>query len=388
MSLRINKRSQRPSRELLTRSVVSIALLTIYVVGGRLPLFPAGEYIAQDNIFTFLAAIAGGSTQEITVFTLGLIPFFNASIIAQIFLLTRSREYRRHMSKSRLNRIIFVLSFLFAGAYSVLFMMNVRGLNPGEKILATVVLISGSAVVHVMATRNDTYGIGNASIFILAGLIPRFLTLIAQYNQLIVGCAIVSLVMLVLEVVVIRFPMQRISVHSIFARNDYLAVQLAPTGVMPIMFASSLASVFVPVVRILLPAGMRNFAMHTALIILILVLSVITGFLFLNPGDMSDQMKETGDSIVGVPIGEKTRSFLRRKLIIYGLISGAIQSGTIAVIIAFSYRMAGDSTPAMQTLITAMMISGLFYNLVREGWGYYHQDSYRFFAVKNGRPEQ
>ena len=49
--------------------------------------------------------------------------------------------------------------------------------------------------------------------------------------------AMLIIVTLVMEGGEKRIPMQRISIHNIYADKNYLAIKLNPVGIMPVMFA-------------------------------------------------------------------------------------------------------------------------------------------------------
>ena len=46
-------------------------------------------------------------------------------------------------------------------------------------------------------------------------------------------------VVLTMESIIIRIPVQRVSIHNTYADKSYIALKLDPIGVMPVMFAVS-----------------------------------------------------------------------------------------------------------------------------------------------------
>ena len=67
---------------------------------------------------------------------------------------------------------------------------------------------------------------------------------------------VVIVIMIVMENAEKRIPVQRISIHNIYADKNYLAIKLNPIGVMPAMFSMAffmLAQLFVSVIFWFLP---------------------------------------------------------------------------------------------------------------------------------------
>ena len=50
---------------------------------------------------------------------------------------------------------------------------------------------------------------------------------------------VIMVVVIIMENAEKRIPVQRVSIHSIYADKNYMAIKLNPIGVMPVMFCSA-----------------------------------------------------------------------------------------------------------------------------------------------------
>ena len=131
---------------------------------------------------------------------------------------------------------------------------------------------------------------------------------------------------------------------SFVARQAYLPFQINPSGVMPVIFASSLlalpaqlakftdsASVDA-VAKLLYPDGALYVPVNVALIGFF---SYFYTFLQLDPKDVAEQLKRQGASIPAVRPGKATREFLAKRLefmsFFGALFLGAVSLAPVAV---------------------------------------------------------
>jgi len=75
--------------ELRKRIFYTLALFVVYRIGGHIPTPGVdGSLVAQalagDTIFGLLDLFAGGALRQATIFALGIMPYFSASIMLQL----------------------------------------------------------------------------------------------------------------------------------------------------------------------------------------------------------------------------------------------------------------------------------------------------------------
>ncbi len=118
-------------------------------------------------------------------------------------------------------------------------------------------MVTGAMLVYYLTMRNRRYGIGGQTLFILVNIMESILSAVRGhtapelYIPFIAGILLI-LLGLVMENAEFRIPMQRISIHNIYADQNYVAIKLNPVGMMPAMFASVFFTIPQIVVRLLL----------------------------------------------------------------------------------------------------------------------------------------
>ena len=98
----------------------------------------------------------------------------------------------------------------------------------------------------------------------------------------------------------------------------------------------------------------------------------------LAPGDMAEQLQKSGDSIVGIYAGKKTKKYLRRKLLLLAFFSGCV----LCLLMGTSLRLSlmGKISPELALFpSTSTILTGLLCPLYREVKAYRKFDSYSFF---------
>ena len=199
-------------------------------------------------------------------------------------------------------------------------------------------------------------------------------------------------VILIMENVMIRIPVQRVSIHNVYAEKSYIAFKLDPIGVMPVMFAVSFFMIPQLIVRFLLilnednvtlklineRMNLTNLSGAAIYLGIIFALNIIFSFIMLSPGEMAEQLQKGGDSIVGVYAGKRTKRYLRRKLLILSVFSGFVLCFLMGIPLNMSLRGEIPSDLALMPA-TAMILIGIICPLYQEVKAYGKFDSYSFF---------
>ena len=213
------------------------------------------------------------------------------------------------------------------------------------------------------------------SLNILDGIL---LTMKGHDIQLLILPLLISLVVIfviiLMENTEMRIPVQRISIHNVYADKNYLAIKLNPIGIMPVMFAAAffmLPQLFVTWMSWWFPNNayilyaQENMVLTKPLgiIVYIFVLYILTiGFsrVMINPREMTDQFLKSGDSICDLHAGKETRKYLSRVINRMSLISATVMISASTLKIAAlrrltprlrSYRATTASTPSTLTYI-------------------------------------
>lgn len=393
------------THELRQRLFLTVLILAIYMVGRSFLLYnvdPAAYQLEELNSQNIMISMISGDRYQYTIFALGIMPYITSTLIMWIFMAIRGNEFKARFSPQKMERVTLMLMLTIAltsavsRADGLVFkesVMNIQTL----KIIAVLEMTAGAVVIYKMAGVNKEWGIGGNAPIILVNILDNLATTIqkftwAELQKPVFLCLVMAVVILTMENILIRIPIQRVSIHNTYADKSYILLKLTPIGVMPVMFAVSFFMIPQLIVRFLLlfyeenPTlqfiyGKLNLTTVPGVAIYlgtIFALNLIFSFIMLAPGDMAEQLQKSGDSIVGVYAGKKTKRYLRKKLLILTFFSGCVLCLMMGISLGLSLRGQISSELALFPS-TAMILTGLLCPLYREVKAYRKFDSYSFF---------
>ena len=393
------------THELRQRLLLTVLILAIYMIGRSLLLYhvdPAAYQLEKLNSQNIMISMISGDRYQYTVFALGIMPYITSTMTMWIFMAIRGAQFRARLSPQKLERITLMLMtgiaviWAISRADGLVFLesdMDIQTL----KAIAVLEMTAGAVVIHKMAGTNKEKGIGGQTPLILVNVLDNLVSTIQRFTwtelyKPVLLCLIMAAVILVMEHSLIRIPIQRVSIHNLYADKSYIALKPDPIGVMPVMFAVSFFMVPQLVIRFLLliydhnPALQflnENLNLTTSIGVviylgIIFALNTIFSFIMLTPGDMAEQLQKSGDSIVGVYAGKKTKRYLRRKLLLLTFFSGCVLCLLMGTSLGLSLRGEISSDLALFPA-TAAILTGILCPLYREVKAYGKFDSYSFF---------
>ena len=388
--------------DLRKKILFTLFIILLYRVGSAIPVpFVNGNMLkffteyssaagSQGGIFSLLNTMSGGAMSQATLFALGVQPYINSSIIIQ--LLTIAIPALERLSKEgeegkkKLNSITRVVTVILALVMSIGYYMLLKNEAFGLPVLnnthwfAGVVIVAcycaGASLVMWLAEKINESGIGNGiSIILFANIIARlphaaasiWTTAMSMFNKggvinvvwgiVFIVAIIVVMVALVGFVVFITESERRIPVQyakRVVGRKMYggqsstLPIKLNMTGVMPIIFASTICSLPSTILMFIsepandgIGKSIYNFFNtvfnpDTSVVYMILYAVLIIAFAYFyvaisfNPVEVANNIKKNGGSIVGIRPGKPTADFISKVLSKITLI-GAIFLGFIAI---------------------------------------------------------
>ena len=378
--------------ELRKKLIFTILIMLLYRIGNVIPvpfidvatLSSYFESVLSETILGLYDAMSGSAFSTATILALGIQPYINSSIIIQLLTiaipaLERLSKEGGEEGKKKINQITRYttvgLGLLMGWAY---YMMLLNYSSQGydiiteEGILPALVIIlafaAGSTAVMWLGEQITEHGIGNGiSMILFANIvsqIPRGVstTLSMVWWQIIlVVLGIAALVLLIIFVndAERRIPVQyakRVVGRKVYGgQNTNLPIKVSMTGVMPIIFAQSIAS---------LPATFYAFlGWKTTSWMYVNIWSseswVYAGFYFLlifffswfyatiqyDPVEISNNLKKNGGFIPGFRPGKPTADFIK-KVINKIVVFGAIYLGIVALLPI----IAGNLRPSVKSL--------------------------------------
>ena len=354
-------------------------LAHIPVPGVNLVLLKS--FFAQNQFLSLLDIFSGGTLANFSIAALGLNPYINASIMLQMlgFVIPELKALQKkgEYGRAKLNQYTRILTiplsaFQALAMYGILHSQKIIGtLNPLTMVALVTSMVTGTMLMIFLGELINDYGIGNGiSVIIFAGIIARlpvslFQTLTLSdfsnpenlFNILLFAAIafgiIISVVMV--EEAVLRVPIN----YARRSQTTYLPIKVNVAGVMPIIFAVSLASIPSLLGQALSRSSNQALASialnisrifsQTSLVHIVFYFVLVIAFTYFyasvvfRPKDVADELRKSGGFIPGIRPGittEKRLEFLLNRVVLIG----AVFLGLIAVVPSLLERMTGIST--------------------------------------------
>ena len=380
-------------------------VLFIYLLGKNLPLYgiDLSAYANQTlDTATLLIQAISGDVYRRSVFALGISPYMMASILVQMVVAFRSADAKARISPKKKNYIMLELTLIFALFQAVLQVRNLSFAVTGQRLMlaqavSVVEMIAGAMIILWLSEQNKKYGVGGQTALIFVNILEGIVAILTKgsMESLVIPLLIsliVIMIMVILENAEKRIPVQRISIHNIYADKNYLAIKLNPIGVMPVMFSTAffmLPQLLVTGLAWLFPGQetiiwwQENLVLTKPLgvIVYIVILYALTiGFsrVFLNPTETTEQFLKSGDSLAGIHAGRDTKRYLSRNITRISLFSATALSLCLSVPMVM--RLNGYMDESLTALPTSiMMLTGIWSNLYRETLAIRDMDAYEPF---------
>lgn len=359
--------------DLKRRILFTMAMLFIFRLGAHIPT-PGIDTAHMSSLFNsngvlgFLDMFAGGALRRFSVFSLGVAPYINASIVMQlaavIFPSLERLQKEGPQGQRKLTQITRYGAILFAAIQAVGLVMWLSRLGvfsggPLDFITSVVTVVAGSMAVMWLGEEITDHGIGNGiSMIIYAGIVARLPeAVISTLSALRAGSLnIVTLALAVLVIVGVlagavllqegtrRLPVQyakRVVGNKVYGgQSTFIPLRVNIGGVMPIIFASSILIFPVtllklfdnPTINKLTNAMSPGSWLYTVLYVILIVFFAFfyTAMVF-NPQDVAENMKKNGGFILGVRPGKPTADYIERVATRITLV-GALMLVVIALI--------------------------------------------------------
>ena len=372
--------------ELRKKILFTLLILVIYRIGSAIPV----PYVDTNTLSAYLNGMgttilglynvmSGGAFAQATVFALGIQPYINSSIIIQLLTvaipaLERMQREGGEEGKKKLQSITryATVGIAFLQALGYYFILR-NGFN-GQSMLtqdsiwvALVIMVSwvaGSSFLMWLGEQCNEFGVGNGiSMILFAGIISRVPSMVsALYQGIISGTMhwgwtvliVVGVLLLVVLIVFVNDAERRIPVQyakrqvgrkMYGGQSSNLPMKVNMSGVLPIIFAQSIASIPATIGAFLptRPAeGSFGYALLNAIdtksfLYLVVYFVLIIGFSYFyasiqfNPVEISNNLKRNGGFIPGFRPGKPTSDFIARVLSKITLF-GAIYLGVVAIL--------------------------------------------------------
>ena len=364
--------------ELRKKILFTLVIILLYRLGNAIPVPDVNiallnAYFAQQQstILGLLDVMSGGAFSNATIFALSIQPYINASIIIQLLCIAipslerLSKEGGEEGRKkiASITRYATVAIGLIQGFAYYMLIKNNNMLNAdAQGIWSAIVIIltftSGSALIMWLGEQITEFGIGNGiSMILFASIISRLPTsLITTVRNITAGklqwwLALLMLIGAIAMIVLIvyvndaerRIPVQyakRVVGRKMYGgQSTHLPMKVNMSGVMPIIFAQSIASVPATIAAFTgktdgwVNTWFSNNSIPYAIIyfLLIIFFAYFYSTIQFNPVEVANNLKKNGGYIPGFRPGKPTSEFIQKVLNKITLF-GAIYLGIIAIV--------------------------------------------------------
>ena len=351
--------------ELKSKLLFTLLIIVLYRLGANIPVpyidhsvMESANLFAGGSIFAYLNILSGEAFGKATLFALGVSPYITSSIVMQLLSiaipalekLSKDGEEGRKKITAITRYVTVGLALITSIGYAMY--LKTAGMVSQVSAFDMIVIIAcycaGSSLVMWLAEKINEYGIGNGiSMILFANIISSFpgmvASMLAMVNTATVGSTILGIVLFILSIVLTlamfviiiwmtdserRIPVQyakRVVGRKMYGgQGTNLPLKVNMTGVMPIIFASSIVSIPATIASFFPNSGfwksvLEVFNYNTWLYILIeFILLVLFAYFYVsisfNPVEVANNLKKQGGAVPGIRPGKPTSDYITKVL--------------------------------------------------------------------------
>jgi preprotein translocase subunit SecY len=371
--------------ELKRRVLFTLAVIAAYRLGAAIPI-PGVNADALRSLFEmhrnsllgFLDMFSGGALNRLSVFSMGIMPYINASIIMSLLQGAHVIPYLDRLAKEgelgrkKMNQITRYGTLILGAIQSFGLTMAVSKMptpsglpivnNPTAMWLTMTVitLVTGTVLIMWLGEQITEQGIGNGiSLMIFAGIVDRLpaavkdvfrLLRLEEISLLAIVVLLVLIIATLVAVVWIETAQRKIPVQyakRVVGRKMYggastfLPLKVDQSGVIAVIFAVSILSAPLTVAQFFPNSPwsktINDWFNHGSLLYNLVYAALIIFFCYFynsvafNPKELAENMKKWGGFIPGIRPGEHTAQYIENILERITL-GGALFVAAIAVL--------------------------------------------------------
>lgn len=388
--LNVNTKKENNRFTVKDKILLTLGLLFLYRIGNNIPLGNIdqealqNEFLklqANNSIIQVLSMYTSGGTSGITAFSLGIIPYINASIILDLItaLIPALEKLQSEEGESGRKRLLFykkIVTIILSIVQSI-FILNylkpyIYNTEFFELFLIVLQTVTGSLMITWMTLIIDKRGIGNGtSIIVLANIVGSFFPKLSLFVTNLSSFYFFDIALLFLIILLIYFSqtfrgilpvvsarqltyletmdLQDLEQYLLVTQNGLL-IKLNQAGIFPIIIASNLLPFFAYFTSNIIDPnkGIGRILYY----FLIIIFNYFYTTIFWDPEKISEKLRKSSVSILNVRPGIETVDYLQQKVQEY-----SIGGGIILCFIVLFYDIARQLTGSL--LLNQLNISSL-----------------------------
>ncbi|OGR82081.1 MAG: preprotein translocase subunit SecY [Elusimicrobia bacterium RIFCSPLOWO2_01_FULL_64_13] len=354
--------------ELKKKVLFTLGVLAAYRLGAVTPL-PGINAEAMRLLFEsqrntllgFLDIFSGGALARFSIFSMGIMPYINASIImsllqgAHIFPYLDRLQKEGELGRKKINQITryFTLSLAIVQSFGLVYSLArlptpgglpiVEDLNAAFYFLSVLTLVTGTVFVMWMGEQITEKGIGNGiSLIIFTGIIIglpsgvqdlfRLLRIeeISIFGALLLLAIVLGFTAFTVFVetgqrkIPVQYAKRVVGRRVMGGASTFLPIKVDTSGVIAVIFAVSILSVPVTIAQFFPDSSVASKFMSAwnrgGWLYEVVYGSLIIFFCYFynsiqfNPTDLADNMKKWGGFIPGIRPGDSTARYIQKIL--------------------------------------------------------------------------
>jgi preprotein translocase subunit SecY len=365
--------------EIRKKILFTLLIVLLYRLGNAIPvpyvnvdLLQSYFDTVQNTVLGLLDVMSGGAFSTATIFALSIQPYINASIIIQLLCIAipalerlskdEGEEGRKKIASITRYSTVGIGLLQGFGYYMLIknngFLVSYAQDNFWAAVVIILTFTSGSALIMWLGEQITEYGIGNGiSMILFASIISRLPTsVITSVRNIINGtlewwvALLVFIGALAIVVLIVyvndaerRIPVQyakRVVGRKMYGgQSTHLPMKVNMSGVMPIIFAQSIASIPATIAAFTGKTdgwvstwfGTNSIPYAIIYFLLIIFFAYFYSTIQFNPIEVANNLKKNGGYIPGFRPGKPTSEFIQKVLNKITLF-GALYLGIIAVV--------------------------------------------------------
>ena len=376
--------------QLRSKVLFTLAIIVAYRIGAAVPI-PGINADAVRSLFEansngllgFLDMFSGGALNRMSVFSMGIMPYINASIIMSLMqgahvipyldrLAKEGEQGRKKLTQiTRYGTLILGAIQSFGLTMAIMRMPTPSGmpivLDPTMSwmVMTVFTLVTGTVLIMWLGEQVTERGIGNGiSLIIFADIVERLpsaclgVIKLIQMEELSLLLAIVllALVLVVLTLVVwvetaqrripINYAKRMVGRRMYGGQTSFLPIKVDQSGVIAVIFAVSILSApltiaqfapdwtvwGIPVSKTITDWFNRSSWVYNLVYAgLVIFFCYFYNSISFNPKDLAENMKKSGGFVPGIRPGEPTAVYIQ-KVLERVTLGGALFVACIAVL--------------------------------------------------------
>ncbi|MDR1997326.1 MAG: preprotein translocase subunit SecY [Candidatus Margulisbacteria bacterium] len=335
---------------LFTLAMIAVSRIGTFIALPGINTSGLGDLFANNGVLGFVDLFSGGALTNFSIFSMGIIPYINASIILQLLTvvlpslkeLSQEGESGRRQIAQYTRYLALGLGF-FQGLTVAISFLNTEliTINTGYLsywwfvLTSALTMVGGTAFLMWISELVTVNGIGNgASLIIFVGIVSRMPNYISSTMKVLQSPSsylglfflIAVLVLVVVGIVIVQDAQRKIPVQ--YAKKivgnkmyggqaTYIPLKINQGGVLPIIFASSvlmfpaMLANFLPVLAVVAGALSPGSVWYMAVFaFLIFFFTYFYTAITFNPKELADNIQKYGGFILGVRPGQPTVQYL------------------------------------------------------------------------------